>query len=211
MKNMKPLTERQQTVLDAIISHQRTYHRVPTRVELATALNLRAVSTVEQHLRVLAAKGYLKLDKGFNCNIRVTEDLLIDESAKLPLLGKIAAGPLNLAEAHAEARYHIDPELFHPKPDYLLRADGDSMINAGISPNDILAVHHTDEEPANGKIVVALIDLAYATVKRFERVSKNQVRLLAENPDYDPIIIDMPRHRLDIQGLVVGVIRRENL
>jgi repressor LexA len=59
--------------------------------------------------------------------------------------------------------------------------------------------------------VVALIDLAYATVKRFERVSKNQVRLLAENPDYDPIIIDMPRHRLDIQGLVVGVIRRENL
>jgi repressor LexA len=206
---MKPLTNRQQTVLDAIISHQRTHHRVPTRAELAAALSLRAVSTVEQHLRALAGKGYLKLDKGLNCNIRLTKGLLMDEDKKLPLLGKIAAGPLNLAEANIEDYYRIDEDLFHLKPDYLLRADGYSMRDAGILPNDILAIHQTQEEPATGKIVVALIDRNEATVKRFQRVGKTLVRLLPENPDFEPIEIDMAKRELDIQGIVVGVIRRD--
>jgi repressor LexA len=204
---MKPLTNRQQTVLDAIILHQRTQHRVPTRAELAVALNLRAVSTVEQHLRALADKGYLTLDKGLNCNIRLAESLLADQDKKLPLLGKIAAGPLKLVGDHVEEHYRIDAGLFHPKPDYLLRADGDSMINAGIAPNDILAVHQTNAEPPNGQIIVALVDHNEATVKRFQRVGKNLVHLLAENPKYLPIEIDDHRD-LDIQGIVVGVIHQ---
>ena len=78
------------------------------------------------------------------------------------------------------------------------------MRDAGILDGDLLAVHRT-LEAHNGQIVVARLD-DEVTVKRFERV-QDQVRLRPENPEYAPIVIDLKRHDLVIEGLVVGVIR----
>jgi repressor LexA len=120
----------------------------------------------------------------------------------------VAAGSPILAEEHIEAHYQLDPALFRPRPDYLLRVRGQSMRDAGILNGDLLAVHR-QAEAANGDIVVARLD-DEVTVKRFQRRG-NQVRLLPENPDFEPIDIDLRRQALAIEGVGVGVIRAGKL
>ena len=93
-----------------------------------------------------------------------------------------------------------------PGADYLLRVHGDSMKDAGILDNDLLAVHST-QHAENGQIVVARID-DEVTVKRFQRRG-SVVCLLPENPAYEPIRIDLKDQPLVIEGLAVGVLRKE--
>jgi repressor LexA len=101
----------------------------------------------------------------------------------------------------------IPAGFFQPRADFLLRVHGDSMINAGILDGDLLAVHKTPEA-ANGQIVVARIE-DEVTVKRFQRTrQRSRVLLLAENPDYDPIEVDLKSQPFQIEGLSVGVIRQ---
>ena len=99
----------------------------------------------------------------------------------------------------------INPEFFHPKADYLLRVRGMSMKDIGIFDGDQLAVH-TTREARNGQIVVARID-DEVTVKRFQR-NGNKVLLIAENPEFAPIEVNLEEQDLVIEGLSVGVIRR---
>ena len=98
----------------------------------------------------------------------------------------------------------LDANLFKPKADFLLRVRGLSMINAGILDGDLLAVHRSSEA-RNGQIVVARID-DEVTVKRF-RQHGSIVELVAENPDFDPIVVDTREQSLEIEGLAVGLIR----
>jgi repressor LexA len=120
----------------------------------------------------------------------------------LPLIGRVAAGQPILAEQSIEDELALDPQLFSPTPDFLLRVRGDSMRDAGIHDGDFVAVARS-HEAANGQIVVARID-DEATVKTFERKA-GRIRLLPANPDYAPIDVDGD---LVIEGRVVGVIRR---
>ncbi|NNJ95366.1 MAG: repressor LexA, partial [Halobacteria archaeon] len=93
-----------------------------------------------------------------------------------------------------------------PRADYLLRVTGDSMRDIGIHDGDLLAVHRT-RRAENGQIVVARLD-DEVTVKRF-RQRGSIVRLLPENPDYEPIRVDLREQDLAIEGLGVGILRKE--
>ena len=103
-------------------------------------------------------------------------------------------------------RLSLDPALFHPRADYLLRVQGDSMQEIGILDGDLLVVHRT-AEARNGQVVVARVGEDEVTVKRFQR-SGHQVSLLPENSSYRPIEVDLRHTSLSIEGLAVGVIRR---
>ena len=101
-------------------------------------------------------------------------------------------------------RYALDTTLFRPRADFLLRVRGLSMIDAGIFDGDLLAVHRCNEA-RNGQIVVARLD-EDVTVKRFRKQGAI-VELIAENPDFQPIVVDTRQHPVAIEGVAVGLIR----
>jgi repressor LexA len=172
----------------------------PTRGEIAQGLRLKNRQGIDQHLRALAAKGAIELIPGISRGIRLSEV----SPAGLPLLGRIAAGAPILATANIEDYVNVDPVLFRPAADFLLRVRGDSMKDADILDRDLLAVHRTNHA-RNGQIVVARIG-DEATVKYYRRQGQ-VVRLEPANPAYEPIEIDLREQELAIEGLATGVIR----
>ncbi len=195
------LTPRQQEILQLIRDAVSERGSPPTRAEIAQAFGFRSPNAAETHLRALARKGAISLDEGRARGIRLTE------APGIPLVGRVAAGNPILADAHLQGRYQVDPSMFSPRADYLLRVRGLSMRDAGILDGDLLAVHRT-QEAANGQIVVARID-DEVTVKRFQRTrQRNRVLLLAENPNYAPIEVDLAERAFVLEGLGVGVIRQ---
>jgi repressor LexA len=122
----------------------------------------------------------------------------------LPVIGRVAAGSPMLAEEHLQGRYQIDPNLFTPRADYLLRVRGMSMRDAGIIDGDLLAVHR-GHEARSGQIVVARL-ADEVTVKRYRRRG-HTIQLLPENPEFKPIELDLRRDSVTIEGVAVGVIR----
>ena len=195
------LTARQSEILDLIRGYIADEGCPPTRAEIARTLGFRSPNAAEDHLRALQRKGYIEIVAGSSRGIR-----LLDDDFGLPVVGRVAAGEPILAEQHIEDHQQLEPGLFHPRADYLLRVYGDSMKDAGILDNDLLAVHSTPNAD-NGQIVVARID-EEVTVKRFQRRG-SIVRLLPENPAYDPIRLDLKDQPLVIEGLAVGVLRKE--
>ena len=195
------LTARQAEILELIRSHIAEQGCPPTRAEIAHTLGFRSPNAAEDHLRALERKGVIELVAGSSRGIR-----LLQEDFGLPVVGRVAAGEPILAEQHIEDYCQLESDTFRPRADYLLRVHGDSMQNVGILDGDLLAVHRTTQAE-NGQIVVARIE-DEVTVKRF-RQRGAIVRLLPENPDYEPIRIDLREQPLVIEGLGVGVIRKE--
>ncbi|AYK19992.1 MULTISPECIES: transcriptional repressor LexA [Aeromonas] len=202
---MKPLTPRQAEVLELIKVNMSETGMPPTRAEIAQKLGFKSANAAEEHLKALAKKGVIEIMPGTSRGIRLLleeEDVL--EESGLPLIGKVAAGEPILAQEHIESHYQVDPALFHPRADFLLRVQGMSMKNIGILDGDLLAVHKT-QEVRNGQVVVARLD-EDVTVKRFQRKG-SQVWLLPENEELSPIEVDLSCQQLTIEGLAVGVIR----
>lgn len=130
----------------------------------------------------------------------------VPAAASLPLVGRVAAGSPIMSEGNIEASYAIDPALFRPRADFLLRVVGMSMRDAGILDGDLLAVHRTPSAE-NGRIVVARLD-DEITVKRLQR-RRDRLLLLPENPDFEPIEVDPRRtDSFAIEGVYAGIIRR---
>ena len=127
-----------------------------------------------------------------------------DQLALLPLVGRVAAGAPVMSDANYEDYRRVDPRLFRPRADYLLKVRGDSMRDAGILDGDLLAVHSTPTARP-GQIVVARIE-DEITVKRFEQRG-NIVLLKAENPAYEPIRVDLREQELAIEGVYAGLLR----
>ncbi|MET0224971.1 MAG: transcriptional repressor LexA, partial [Dokdonella sp.] len=125
-------------------------------------------------------------------------------ATQLPLVGRVAAGSPIFAAENIEAQHAVDPDLFRPRADYLLRVVGLSMRDAGILDGDLIAVHRSASAD-DGRIVVARLD-DEVTVKRLEH-RRGHVRLLPANPDFAPIEVDPERHAFAIEGLYVGLIR----
>lgn len=192
------LTPRQAEILALIREFIESTGMPPTRAEIAKTLGFRSVNAAESHLKALARKGVITLVPGSSRGIRLAQE------SGLALIGRVAAGSPILAEEHVEEHYQLDPKLFKPRADYLLRVSGMSMRDAGILDGDLLAVHRT-QDVRNGQIVVARIG-DEVTVKRFKREA-DKVMLLPENPDFTAIEIDLSRQSLEIEGLGVGVIR----
>ncbi len=195
---MVKLTTRQQEILDFIRNTLEVLGAPPTRAEIADAFGFASHNAAEEHLKALAKKGVVVLEPGSARGIRLVEQL------GLPLIGSVAAGSPILAVENVQGRYALDANLFRPRADFLLRVKGYSMVNAGILDGDLLAVHRSSEA-RNGQIVVARID-DDVTVKRF-RKHGHIIELIAENPDFSPIIVDTRKQTLAIEGISVGLIR----
>jgi repressor LexA len=204
---MDPLTDRQAEILRLVRELTEVSGFPPTRAEIARSMGFRSVNAAEQHLRALEKKGAIEIMSGASRGIRVLDarpSSRLGRLMELPVIGRVAAGSPMLAEAHLQGRYQLDPNLFTPRADYLLRVRGMSMRDAGILDGDLLAVHRT-HEARSGQIVVARL-ADEVTVKRYRRRG-NAVQLLPENPDFEPIEVDLRRDSLAIEGIGVGVIR----
>lgn len=195
---MAKLTPRQQEILDFIRNTVEMLGAPPTRAEISAAFGFASPNAAEEHLKALAKKGSIVLEPGAARGIRLVEQL------GLPLIGTVAAGSPILAVENVLGRYALDAHLFSPRADFLLRVRGLSMINAGIFDGDLLAVHRTPDA-RDGQIVVARLQ-EEVTVKRLRRHGP-VVELIAENPDFDPIIVDTRKEEVAIEGVAVGLIR----
>ena len=199
---MRELTPRQSQILDMIQEFINETGMPPTRAEIARELGFKSANAAEEHLRALQRKGVLELVPGASRGIQLKDSLR--EQMGLPLVGRVAAGSPILAQEHIETHYKLDPALFNPKPHYLLRVHGMSMKNAGILDGDLVAVHRTPEVRSRQIVVARLED--EVTVKRY-RQQGAVVWLLPENPEFEPIQVDLAHQALVIEGVVVGVIR----
>ena len=206
---MEELTERQSEILQLIRELTEVSGFPPTRAEIAERMGFRSVNAAEQHLRALEKKGAIDILSGASRGIRVNEGRAGHRPGRLmdlPVIGRVAAGSPILAEEHVQGRYQVDPNLFTPRADYLLKVKGLSMRDIGILDGDLLAVHKTNEA-RTGQVVVARI-ADEVTVKRLRRRG-HSVQLVAENPDFEPIELDLRTDELAIEGVAVGIIRND--
>ncbi len=195
------LTTRQSEILEFIREFADANGFPPTRAEIAASLGFASINAAVDHLKALERKGALELLPNASRGIVLKDGA---RSGGLPVVGRVAAGAPILAEEHVQARYQIDPALFKPRADYLLRVRGMSMREAGILDGDLLAVHRA-RDARSGQIVVARIN-DEVTVKRLKRQG-NALWLLPENSEFEPIVVDGKRDEFVIEGLGVGVIR----
>jgi repressor LexA len=201
---MPELTTRQSQILSFIQGFMHENGMPPTRAEIARGLGFRSANAAEEHLRALQRKGVIDLLPGASRGIQIREDLRDQDS--LPLVGRVAAGHPILAQENIESRYRIDTSLFNPRPHYLLRVQGMSMRGAGILDGDLVAVCRTPEV-RNGQVVVARLE-EEVTVKRY-RQEGPVAWLIPENPDFEPIRVDLKQSAMVIEGVVVGVLRNK--
>ncbi|MFN3860070.1 MAG: transcriptional repressor LexA [Roseateles sp.] len=218
MQDRPKLTARQQQIFDLVRQTIERTGAPPTRAEIAAELGFKSANAAEEHLQALARKGMLELVGGTSRGIRLKADALsaVNRARQLslplpnlaqltlPLIGRVAAGAPILAQEHVEQTYAVEPGLFAKKPDYLLKVKGMSMKDIGILDGDLLAVQSA-REARNGQIVVARVG-DEVTVKRFQR-GPDGIRLLPENPDFQPILVNEDSEDFCIEGLAVGLIR----
>jgi repressor LexA len=193
---MKKLTASQQKVFDYIVecSHR---GRVPSVRELCMATGLKSTSTVHMHLKSLEEMGLIQREAGLNRCIKVVGEV---NTLSIPVLGKVAAGNPIVAIEDIESYVPVPVDMSRGKELFALRVQGESMINAGILPDDILVVERTPVA-CNGEIVVALVEDS-ATVKRFYK-EDGHFRLQPENDAFEPIIVD----EVILLGKVISLIR----
>ena len=198
------LTGRQQEIWHFLVEYVDRHGYPPTVREIGEAVGLASPSTVHAHLANLERAGLLRRDPTKPRALELTgrEQEGTVTMPKLPLLGQIAAGGPLLAEQNVEDELAVPETL---RGDFLLRVNGDSMIEAGILDGDIVVVRRA-QDARNGEIVVALAgadeSADEATVKTFYR-EKDRIRLQPENASLEPIYAD----HVQVLGKVVGVFR----
>ena len=197
---MANLTPKQQKIYDFIRDFSRDYGYPPTVREIGEHLGLKSPSTVKFHLDNLRSAGLIQWDGGKTRSITLLEKEDAPKEDQVPVLGNVAAGSPILAQECIEeyVSFHTGP---HPEDFFALKVRGESMLYAGILPDDLVVVRR-QPEAHSGEIVVALFE-DEATVKTLSK-KNGEVWLLPENPDYDPI----DGTRAQIIGKVVGLIRR---
>ena len=195
---------RQRQILELIEQFLHRHSRPPTRADLARLMKLRNRQGIDQHLRALAGKRFIELEPGVARGIRLLQPSFA-LTRKLVLYGRVAAGVPTLALDNIEDELLLDPGLFRPRADFLLRVHGQSMLGADIHDRDVLAVHRT-AQVSNGQIVVARLG-DEATVKYYRR-SGHMLRLEPANAAFQPLEVDLRRQHCAIEGLVVGLVRR---
>lgn len=201
---MKKLTARQQQIYDYILSFTAENGYPPSVREIGQALDLSSPSTVHFHLKGLEEAGVINKAEGKTRAISVPGRPVAEEvdahANQVPVIGSVAAGSPILAQECIEDYLTFDTDGLEGEH-FALRVRGESMLNAGILPDDLVVVHR-QQDARNGEIVVALFE-DEATVKTLSR-QNGQTWLLPENPDYEPIDGTCAQ----IIGKVVAVVRR---
>jgi|SRR5271157_2474428 len=205
------LTNRQRKILQAIEDSVQVCGYPPTLREIGEAVGLASTSSVSYQLSALMGRGYLSRGAGRPrtavvrpLDDRDTEGLTI---ARVPLVGRIAAGGPILASELIEDIISLPRQLVGEGDLMMLEVVGDSMIDAAIADGDWVVVRR-ESDVENGDIVAAMIESdtsadGEATVKTFKKTD-GQVWLMPHNPAYTPILGDEAK----IVGKVVAVLRR---
>ena len=202
---MQELTTRQSQILKLIRVSIEKSGMPPTRGEICTALGFSSPNAAEQHLRALAQKGVIELIPGTSRGIRLVALGKLAPEFSLPVVGRVAAGLPMLATENIEDHLRVDPGLFKPRADYLLRVQGMSMRDAGILDRDLIAVRRA-RRAENGQIVVARVNGDEVTVKYFHQ-AWSRVQLRPANPVFKTIEIDLRYQDFAIEGILVGLVR----
>lgn len=197
------ISAKQQEILDYIKKEILDRGYPPSVREICDAVHLRSTSSVHAHLETLEKNGYIRRDPEKPRAIEIVDDnfnLTRREMANIPIVGRVAAGEPLLAEQNIEDYFPIPTEMVPNVQCFMLRVQGESMINAGIFDGDLILVAQ-QSTARNGDIVVALIDDS-ATVKTFYK-EDGRFRLQPENDFMDPILVQ----DVTILGKVFGVFR----
>lgn len=211
---MQPLTERQEMILQFIRDSIRERGYPPTLREIGSRMGIKSTNGVSDHLRALERKGYLRREDMKSRALRPVEesgagdDAGDSDTVEVPLLGRVAAGPLSLTSDACEGKIAMDASLLRVAGEvFALRIKGDSMIEAGIFDGDTIFVRRT-QTADKGEIVVARVG-EEATVKRFFP-EREHIRLQPENKKMAPILVrkqDAAAAGFEILGVVVGLFR----
>ncbi|MDH3627101.1 MAG: transcriptional repressor LexA [Acidobacteriota bacterium] len=197
------LTRRQREVLDVIHQFISEQGYSPSLQEIGEQLGLSSVATVHKHVSHLVQKGLVR--RGWNQNRSIELVDGVDDSGvrQLPLLGSIAAG-LPLEAVQTAETISVPTEMVRdPQHSYVLRVQGDSMIDEQIRDGDFVVIEQR-QTARRGDTVVALVDGRDATLKQFYDEGET-IRLQPAHPSMDPIRV--PADRVAIQGVVIGVLR----
>jgi repressor LexA len=228
MRPARPaVTPRQARVVDFIRAFLAQKGFPPTQAEIAAGLGFRSQNAAADHLRLLARKGVLRVEPGLARGLRLLQPEPVGGAARkavrsaqaaaraspatraLPLIGEVAAGQPILAQANVERDVELDPALFSPRADFLLRVRGESMVEAGIRSGDLVAVHRTPVA-RDGQIAVVRLD-DDVTVKRWRTRThgrKKEVVLEPANAALSAVVVDPARVQVAVEGIVVGLLRR---
>jgi len=208
---MKPMTEKQKSVLDFIEREIRVNQQPPTIKEIARHIGSENTRSGLTHIEALIKKGYIERSLGQARSVRLTGAALSlygsDSSRsfrEIPLLGSIRAGVPTETESEGKETVPVPPSLFASPPDYALIVKGDSMTGAGIFDGDMAFVQKAG--PFNsGEIVIAQIQ-GEMTLKYLVR-EKGKILLRAANPDYPDREIQKNESHAVIQGRMMGLLR----
>lgn len=197
------ISDKQREILDYIKTEILNKGYPPTVRDICEAVKLKSTSSVHSHLETLEKNGYIRRDPTKPRAIEIVDDnfnLTRREVVNVPMIGRVAAGQPILAVENIESYFPIPAEFMPNAESFMLRVQGESMINAGIFDGDNILVEKCDAAH-NGEMVVALVDDS-ATVKTFYKEG-DHIRLQPENDFMDPIIVPDCK----ILGKVFGVFR----
>jgi len=200
-----PLTKRQKEILDYIGGFIVEQGYAPSFEEIAESFGYSSLATVHEHLSNLERKGYIRKSYNESRSIELVSPGQGEPSVELPLLGSVAAG-LPIEAITDDETLAVPPDMVRRQKDnYVLRVEGNSMIDEQIRDGDYIVVQAQDNAE-DGQMVVALVAGESATVKKLYREPGDRIRLQPANPTMDPIFVSAMDVR--IQGIVVGVIRK---
>lgn len=201
-----PLTKRQKQVLDYVTEYISDHGYAPSFEEIAQHFGYTSLATVHEHLSNLERKGYIRKAYNESRSIELVGTPKPDGSGiELPLLGMVAAG-LPIEAIEDTETLTVPPDMVRRnRRNFVLKVQGDSMIEESIRDGDFIVVSAQDTAE-DGQMVVALVRGESATVKKLYREARGRIRLQPANPTMDPIVEDA--RDVQIQGIVVGVIRK---
>lgn len=211
----KQLTDRQEDILIFIQQFLQENGYPPTLREIGKKFGISSTFGVKRHLEALTKKGYLSILSNASRGISITKDDEFEvgsnaaftereQSDRIPIIGRVAAGSPILAEENVEGSIVIDQSFLKKAKDcFALKVKGESMIDAGIFEGDVVIVS-PQAAVANGDIIVASLDNE-VTVKIYE-IKNNEIKLIPQNKNYMPIVVEN-KNDFSIVGKVTGVVR----
>ena len=192
------LTEQQFKIFDVIKGHVNDYGYPPTRAEIAKIMGFKSVNAAESHIKALVKKGVLLKVPDSSRGLK-----LVEEYSGIPIVGRVAAGsPISAVE---NIEKYIPTNPISSPVDFFLRVKGISMKDIGIIENDLVGVKKASTAE-NGSVVVARLE-DEVTLKRFVQ-ENGKIKLVAENKNYDDILIDQ-NSGFSLEGIAVGVVRED--
>ena len=199
-----PITARQRRVLDYIRHYFDLHQEAPTIAQIGKQFGMTSSASAHNVVGILEREGFIRRIPNVSRGIELVVDAQPEVKNEIPLLGIVAAG--NPIEAVLNYETVCVPrDMMRAGRMFALRVRGDSMIDEQIRDHDVIVLQ-SQQTAESGQTVVALIDGSDATVKKFFG-NKQQVRLEPANPNYKAIIVRPPQ-RVQVQGVVVGVIRK---